>query len=304
MKLGTDPEFFVLNNHNKPINAYKICKNKNTKPLSVENINIYHDNVLLEANTAPSLSESEFLSTNQTLIKVLLEVAKDHKLSLDGFIEFDSDELLLPNAKDFGCVPDYDAYTLTINDYATSSLKKNNYRTAGGHMHIGSQSSDDVVANPILKPIFIYMLDLFVGIPSVLIDHSTQTFRRREHFGAAGCHRDKPYGVEYRVLSPFWFRSVDTQKLIYRLCDFVYHEANDGLYKKFINFNLDKLRSNNPVEAYDCFGYDKNGVIKAINNCDTHNARRFYNFASNFMPNDLIELIEFEINKPKVQYLI
>jgi hypothetical protein len=88
------------------------------------------------------------------------------------------------------------------------------------------------------------------------------------------------------------------------LTEFVYNETNDGMHKKFVNFNLEKLKTNNPIEAYDCYGYDKDGVIDAINNCDVHKARIFYNFASNFMPNNLIELLEYEINKPKVQYLV
>jgi hypothetical protein len=304
MKLGIDPEFFVLNQSNKPINAYKLCKNKTTKPLNIDDINIYHDNVLLEGNTSPALSERDFLLSVQKLITNLLNIAKGYKLSLDGFIEYDESELEFENAKDFGCKPDYDAYSLTINDTMINNLRDTNFRTAGGHIHIGGQSHDDVVLNPILKPIFVFMLDLFVGIPSVLIDHSTQTFRRRQFFGAAGCHRDKSYGVEYRVLSPFWLRDKSTQCLIYKLCEFVYNECNDGLYKKFVGFDINKLKGSHPEQAYSCYGYDKKGVINAINNCDTNQARRFYNFASNFMPNELIEHIEHEVNSPKIQYLI
>lgn len=304
MKLGIDPEFFVLNQHNQPINAYKVCKHKSNKPLSYNHVNIYHDNVLLEANIEPALSESEFISKIETLINSLLHVADGYKLSLDGFIEFSDEELSLPNAKDFGCQPDYDAYTLTINEIDNKGLSKTNFRTAGGHIHIGGQSKDDIVMDPVLKPIFVFMMDLFVGIPSVLIDSSSQTFRRRQYFGAAGCHRDKKYGIEYRVLSPFWLRNKSTQSLIYRLCQFVFDEVNEGLYKKFVNFDLQKLKGDHPEKAYDCYGYDRDGVVNAINNCDTNRAKIFYNFASNFMPNSLIAHIEHEINLPKIPYLV
>jgi hypothetical protein len=304
MKLGIDPEFFVLNQDNQPINAYKICKHKSAKPLTKNGINIYHDNVLLEANMQPSLSEIEFISEVEMLISLLLNEAHGYKLSLDGFIEFSDEELSLPNAKEFGCNPDYDAYTLTINDITSSGLFNTNYRTAGGHIHIGGQSQDDIVMNPLLKPVFVFMMDLFVGIPSVLIDNSTQTYRRRQYFGAAGCHRDKKYGIEYRVLSPFWLRNRSTISLIYKLCDFVFKEVNDGLYKKFVNFDLQKLKANHPEKAYDCYGYNKDGVVNAINNCDVNKAKTFYDFACNFMPNSLIEHIEHEINATKVPYLV
>ena len=198
--------------------------------------------------------------------------------------------------------PDYDAYTLTINDTATKEIAKTNFRTAGGHIHIGGNTTD-VVCDPLMKPMFVYMLDLFVGIPSVLIDNSTQTYRRRKYFGAAGCHRDKPYGLEYRVLSPFWLRSASCRSLFYNLCNFVFHEMNDNLHKKFINFSLDKLKGNNPETAYDCYGYDCNGVVSTINNCDRVMARKFFNFASNFMPNNLIQHIEHESNTVLSPYL-
>lgn len=302
MKFGIDPEFFVLNQSNQPINAYKVCKSTKNKPIKIYDINIYHDNVLLEANCDPVLTEGEFLISSANLVAAILENAKGYKISLDSFFEFSDDELTGKNAKEFGCDPDYDAYTLTINDTATKEIAKTNFRTAGGHIHIGGNTTD-VVCDPLMKPMFVYMLDLFVGIPSVLIDNSTQTYRRRKYFGAAGCHRDKPYGLEYRVLSPFWLRSASCRSLFYNLCNFVFHEMNDNLHKKFINFSLDKLKGNNPETAYDCYGYDCKGVVSTINNCDRVMARKFFNFASNFMPNNLIQHIEHESNTVLSPYL-
>jgi hypothetical protein len=155
-----------------------------------------------------------------------------------------------------------------------------------------------------MKPLFVFMLDLFVGIPSVLIDHGTDSYKRRKYFGRAGSHRDKPYGLEYRVLSPFWLRNKSTTQLIYKLVEFVFDNMNDSIYKKFFNFNVDKLKSDSPETAYDCFGYDLNAVATTINECNFDKAKNFWMFASNFMPNHLIEQVEYEMNQPKVCTLV
>jgi len=39
--------------------------------------------------------------------------------------------------------------------------------------------------------------------------------RRRELYGKPGSFRPKPYGVEYRVLSNMWLKSISTQKFVF-----------------------------------------------------------------------------------------
>lgn len=51
-------------------------------------------------------------------------------------------------------------------------------------------------------------LDLFLGVPSILIDKDD---RRRELYGKAGCFRFTAYGLEYRVMSGYF---IDTPELI------------------------------------------------------------------------------------------
>jgi hypothetical protein len=299
MKLGTDPEFFVVDSHNTFVNAYRVCKHSKAKPYKISHdINLFYDNVLLEINIEPANNLEEFVERLHRARDLTRGVIGDSKISLHAYAEFENEELRFPNAKDFGCVPDLNAYTLTENDSQIEILKQINCRMAGGHIHIGGINTD-TICNPLMKPLFVYMLDLFVGIPAVLIDNSAESYRRRSFFGTAGSYRDTPYGLEYRVLSPFWLRSESTMALIYLLCDFVFHEMNEGIYKKFYNFNIDKLKSNNPISAYSCYGYDQDSLINAINSNNYSNARKFFNFASNFMPNKLIELVEYEINNPK-----
>lgn len=67
------------------------------------------------------------------------------------------------------------------------------------HIHIGYDNPDEETNLAIIKT-----LDLFLGIPSIILDKDT---KRRELYGKAGCFRHKKYGVEYRTLSSFWLSS-------------------------------------------------------------------------------------------------
>jgi hypothetical protein len=299
MKLGADPEFFVLNETGSFINAYKVLPHTKNKPLKFNNNSkLFCDNVLIEFNVEPANTCEEFVRNCIFARDFAKQKVGNKRLSLHAYAEFDSDELKSKNAKEYGCSPEFDAYTLCQNGPPTSLFKDSICRVAGGHIHIGGNKTE-IICNPIYKPLFAFMLDLFVAIPSVLIDNSAESYRRREYFGKSGTYRDKEYGLEYRVLSPFWLRSESTIGLMYLLCNFVYNEMNENLYKKFYNIMPEMLKSPNPKSAYECFGYDEVSLQRAINTNNYSLARRFFNFACNFMPNKIIELVEHEINSPK-----
>jgi len=66
-------------------------------------------------------------------------------------------------------------------------------RSAGGHIHV--ETSLD-------KAAVIRAMDLFLGVPSLILD--SKGGMRRQLYGKAGAYRPKSYGVEYRTLSNFW----------------------------------------------------------------------------------------------------
>lgn len=71
------------------------------------------------------------------------------------------------------------------------------------HFHIGYDDHNRDTSIQIVRT-----LDLFLGVPSILIDNDN---RRRELYGKAGCFRFTAYGVEYRVMSGYF---IDTPELI------------------------------------------------------------------------------------------
>jgi hypothetical protein len=76
-------------------------------------------------------------------------------------------------------------------------------------------------------------MDLFIGISSLLVDPDESAARRRELYGRAGCHRPKPYGVEYRTVGNFWTRSPNLVRLVYRLTEIAIAASDNDIDEKY-----------------------------------------------------------------------
>ena len=297
MLLGADPEFFVIDENYQVVNASEVIPYSKKRPLEISCCKIYYDNILVEINPNPAKTEDQFLhnilsSFNEVLLRI-----KPYRLSLQSFADIDITKIKNKNVFEIGCNPDLNAYKMSYNRVPRKLYKTSGFRASGGHIHIGGYP-DDAINDPFLKPIFVYMLDLFLGVPSVIMDCSVDSYKRRKIYGKAGSYRPKSYGIEYRVLSPFWLQSSNTIRLIYRICEFVFDFMNEGLYKKFWNIDEQKIGNKNN-NFYSCFGYDENAIIKTINECDYSLARSCYKFISNFLPEDIIDMIDEEINTKK-----
>jgi hypothetical protein len=119
---------------------------------------------------------------------------------------FPKEELSDPRAFIFGCDPDLNAWTGRINPRPKAADQ--NLRSCGGHLHIGYKFKTKAEAKRAVK-----LVELFVGVPSVLIDEGEE---RKKLYGKAGAMRYKPYGVEYRTLSNFWVFDKELRTWVYR----------------------------------------------------------------------------------------
>lgn len=200
--LGADPEFFIeLHNGQMKAITGLIGGTKNN-PLAIDDhgdFKIQEDNVAAEYNIPPSHTKEQFIQHilwPQKYIAQLLGTDK-FTISKKASASFPKEELYDPRTQEFGCDPDYSAWTLDMNEKPTCSDK--NFRTCGGHVHIGldDKSPDNIVR-------IIRNLDHYLGVWSVLIDEDNN---RRQLYGKAGCFRPQPHGVEYRTLSNFWIFS-------------------------------------------------------------------------------------------------
>ena len=197
--LGADPEMFLTDGVGALVSAiHKVGGSKtHPRPLMIgDGFAVQEDNVAVEYNIPPAKSPEELLNNIKAAKDCILHMVQQQGLTFSPLsaAEFPDDQLKDPAALVFGCDPDYNAWTGKRNPRPRSSNK--NLRSCGGHVHVGYkfQTRDDV------RKLMCY-LDLYLGVPSVLMDTGEQ---RKQLYGKHGAFRYKPFGGEYRVLSNFW----------------------------------------------------------------------------------------------------
>jgi len=213
LKLGCDPEIFLQGEKGNLVSSIgKVGGSKHAPlPLPIgDGFCVQEDNVALEFNIPPASSKQEFVMFIGSITKFLeesLHNAIGLKFSNLSAASFPKKELKHPAAKEFGCDPDFNAWTKEINPRPVA--KDKTLRSCGGHVHVGCDSRLDPLS-------IIQLMDLYLGVPSVIMDKGE---KRKQLYGKAGAYRIKPYGVEYRVLSNFWIFSP-------RLIEWVWDNTN------------------------------------------------------------------------------
>lgn len=215
--IGADPEMFLYDRiTDKFKSAIGIIPGHKETPFHPEDLSqgfmLQTDNVLIEFNIPPVKFEDE-----HTFIAHLLNMRK----YIDDYLQkqntafvtkcqasanLSEDELTDPQAREFGCDPDYNCYTSRPNRRPV--MHDPTLRSAGFHWHVGFDTAD--VASCVK---LIQYMDTYMGIPSILLDHDT---KRRSLYGKAGAFRLQPYGVEWRVLSSYFLNGPDLIALMYR----------------------------------------------------------------------------------------
>ena len=287
---GCDCEF-ILTLHGQYKSAVPVLTGTRERREIIDYHEIFHDNVLAEVAIKYGSSLQEVVDNFGTALKALATKVSPCRLNLAASAEFPLIQLMDPEAKQAGCDEETDAYTRTTLPSQEEAVKTSNFRTAGGHIHLGGKGA---LQNSIKIKLVVYALDLFVGIPSLFLDNNILARERREMYGKAGSYREKPYGLEYRVLSPFWLRSPDTVKLIYNLSMFALDFVESDKINRFWEVNEEKLFAGRK-DAYRCYGYDKNLLIRAINEYDMEAATKFMLIVNQYLPTALSEELEKQI---------
>jgi hypothetical protein len=216
--IGADPEF-ILTKDGQIRSAIGIVQGSKHNPYLLGNgAGLQTDNVAVEFATPVCRTIDEFVSSiNVTLGLIQRELPIGYGLKAQPSAIFPDEELQHPQALEFGCDPDYNCWTKKMNPSPTASNPS--LRSFGGHVHIGYVSGSEYkfLLGRIGKVITARMCDLFLGIPSVLLDNTEEAKQRRELYGKAGSYRPKEYGIEYRVLSNFWTGDELLIRLVYNL---------------------------------------------------------------------------------------
>lgn len=194
MRLGCDPEVFLINNQGL-LPVFGLVGGDKWNPKPVEGMpagfTFQEDNVALEFGIPPAASREEFVKSVRDVQFAFLNKHPELTFCNLSCVVFHEDALKHPQANVFGCEPDFNAWT---NKENPRPRMKKNTRAAGGHVHVElpAESSREIV---------VQAMDFYLGLPSLLMDKDSE---RRKMYGKAGAFRPKSYGVEYRTLSNFW----------------------------------------------------------------------------------------------------
>lgn len=208
LTVGADPEFFFSDMKNKLISSIGIVGGSKEAPKPIDNYGhfIQEDNVSVEFNIPPCSTSDQFVDSIHYVLKHVYDnyaVPNQLELQIIPSGIFTDDQLEAPAAKVFGCEPDFNAWTGNMNTRPEAG-HGGRMRTCGGHIHVGysNPTPDDQKA-------IVRAMDMFIGLPSVLMDEDNE---RRTMYGKAGAYRPKSYGAEYRTVSNFWIRSRELTK--------------------------------------------------------------------------------------------
>ncbi len=224
---GCDPEIFLKKN-GKAASAYGLLPGDKKNPHKTPGGAIQVDGMAAEFNIDPVPSH-DFETFNARVVQQIKEIRNrvpGYSLNVSPVQEFDPEFLAAQpeEAKELGCDPDYNAYTMKANPRPDGEVP---FRTGSGHVHIGwgadipvdNEEHMEICAN------FVKVLDMTLGLFMTIIDDEP---RRRQLYGKAGAFRPKPYGVEYRTPSNVWIKNRDHRKAVFLLMKYAVWYASQG----------------------------------------------------------------------------
>lgn len=209
--IGADPEMFLVDragNFKSSIGLIGGSK-EYPAPMGRPGFFVQEDNVATEFNIPPAPTKEVFVESISWAVSTIQqrvnEIGLDIRITSSAF--FAASELSTPEARVFGCTPDYDVYEGGMPNPRPTNVDPT-LRTCGGHVHIGyPEKDDDVFSRRLIRA-----CDLFLGVPSVLVDAD---MTRHNLYGKAGCYRPTSYGVEYRTLSNWWIVAREYAEWVY-----------------------------------------------------------------------------------------
>lgn len=249
VKVGSDPELFIINStNNKVVSSIGIIPgekgNAYRAPDMPKGYGLQIDNILAEFNIPATNKKENFIASIEYMKDYIRNFVKKVNPDLDiqcvASREVDEDQLQSPEAKLFGCNVSYNAYTEDENPKPDG--ERDNLRSSGFHLHLSYKTPNAATSIKLIK-----YLDMYLGIPSVVMDPDT---KRRTLYGKAGDFRLRAYGVEWRSLSSYMMSSKE-------ILEFVWNGIMRAI--KAYNYNLPLI--------------DAETVQNTINNSDVETAK-------------------------------
>lgn len=265
---GGDPEFFVSDEKGVILNSDRFFPGKEN-PRKVTRPDdgflygkVYFDGIQAELGfTQATCRETVIARMGIVLneVRKIISGPAGNKIVLKPAVKVKKAIINLadPQARIFGCAPDFNAYTRSVNT-PPMDASRHLYRYAGGHIHLGKSDYDSegaLLKDPENHLKIIKTLDLIVSLPLLALDNGPGSKLRRTKYGKAGCFRPTPYGLEYRTPSCWWLQSPVTAGLILGLARIGWTLAVKDL--------IGKLMTTTGVAEEDIRGIVEEGDIKS-----------------------------------------
>ena len=300
---GSDPEFMLLKN-GKYVSAIGVVPGTKDERHPIGDNSFYYDNVMAECSIKPANTRQEAIDYIGLAIKQFAGLVKPVKLIAQASQEYPAAELADPKAMEIGCSPELCAYEMAIVKPPQDQFKNGTLRTSGGHIHIGTQfpKTDEHCA-----AIFIRLMDLFVGLPSIYIDKDPTSAKRKELYGKAGRFRLPDHGAEYRTMGNFWLSSPKLVGLVYDLTEFTVDFCETGKWKslwevnyKYFNSDAFWAKDGDFKNCQKCIGYDAVGVRSVVDTMDVVGGQKHLPLLKKLMPRTLYKqmMAATEVKKP------
>jgi hypothetical protein len=216
--VGTDAELFLRDKSTgEIISAEGLIRGSKHRPFKFDKEDKYAstqlDNVLAEFTIRPARTALEFLrGINKSISYIKKTLPKNIEPIIQASANLDDKWLMTEHAQMFGCEPDFNAYTKSINE--KPYCENFNLRSCGGHIHAGYEGIEQKFKGDIFnydvddqRASIVKVLDLFISVPLVVMEPDSE---RKLLYGKAGAFRPKPYGVEYRTPSSWYLSSRKT----------------------------------------------------------------------------------------------
>lgn len=247
--IGGDHEVFLRNKNTKEIiSAEGIIEGTKYNPYNFDSSDKYActslDCVLAEYNIAPAKTPAEFYhGIEKALNYIKSRIPENLEIAAIPAARLNEKYLQTETAMTFGCEPDYNAWTESMNE---RPIPDGNLRSAGFHFTLGYD-------NPIepINIMWIKAMDAFIGVPSVIQEPDNE---RKMLYGKAGAFRHTNFGVEYRSTSNYLLQD---KKLI----DWAFNNSLEAI--KFIN-----------NDKFHLIEEEASNIINCINNKDERLAIR------------------------------
>lgn len=198
ISIGTDVEFFLRDkNTGEIVSAEGIIQGSKHNPHRFDENPYYGtslDNVLAEGNIPPAKTPYQFYRNVKKLISYLKESNPKYDILSLPSHKMDHKWLQTEHAQIAGCEASFNAWT---GEDIHAIINPDGYRGASFHIHVGYNDPSEMHNYALIKA-----MDLYLGVPSILIEPKND--RKTAGYGFAGNGRHKEYGVEYRTLSSYF----------------------------------------------------------------------------------------------------